>query len=212
MSENVNAEGTENQGTQNAENGESNEQKFNSLDDVFSKHPELKSDYEKRVQSEGDKRVTEALKTAEKKRLEKAEQEKREAEKAKLPPEKQKEVEKDEEFELLKKEIADMKAERELEAFKRKLKTANIPESFAPYLDRSASVEDLKTTYEEALKSATKTTGGDVNPKSKDGLPALTPEQKRAAKLAGMTEADYAKAIQDREKNGGQRIAYATPK
>jgi len=203
-------EGTETQETQPAE-----KPTFDNLAAALAANPTWQADHDKLIQSESDKRVTQAQTTWTQKR----EQDEKDAaakkakddERALLKPAALEKAKENDRIAALEARLAATENIEADKAFKATLKASGIPEGMSKYLSPESNIDELKADYQQWIKDSSK--GGDVNPQNiENGLPVLTTEQKRAAKLAGMTEIDYAKAVAARDKKGGSTVAYATPK
>lgn len=148
-------------------------------------------EFEKKLQSETDKRVTEALKTAQEKWQkefeEKLEAERSEAEKmAKLSAEERAKKEFEQQQEALAKERADFERDKlELEV-RKELSKQGMDEEFAPFLmqaDAETSLKNIatfKVAYDKAVEAAVKEqlkgeppAGGGGEPEPKDAFAML---------------------------------------
>lgn len=148
-------------------------------------------EFDKKLQSESDRRVTEALKTArenwQKEFEEKIEQEKTEAEKmAKLSAEERARKEFEQQQEAFAKERADFERDKlELEV-RKELGKQGMDEDFAPFLmqaDAETSLKNIatfKVAYDKAVEAAVKEqlkgeppAGGGGEPEPKDAFAML---------------------------------------
>lgn len=200
------------QETPNADKGQENQEQsqqekpktpsYEKPEDAYKDHPWVQPMIDRERERASKTARENALKDLEEKQRKAAEEEEAKKKLEAMKPEEREKAELRAEIEDMKKVVQEIKGQKAAESFKANVTKANLPEGLADLLRPDVDLEKVKALIPEIIKAANK--GNDINPpKRPDGLPALTPEEKRAAKVSGMTEEEYSKEKAELLKTGG---------